>query len=191
MVPMTNDVITLVKGMFVSESLKISDEDLNKMSFEKREIVLAGAQEHNKSAGKIDQRIPETSISAISQFVAASSMAKSEVYYGWSVGAIDNVDAIGEKYKDYKSINQKEMQTAWYGIEQINANTFRIRHSIEELKVYIGLAGFDTWAESERRGNELHNQIVLHDYEKKLITLRGKEREEYLKKYGMERPQVK
>jgi hypothetical protein len=182
MMPTTDDVLSTIQTLFPSEQYK---ESLGIPPV--NSTAASQGPDTGLRLSERDSRLPEAGVANISEFVAASAIAKSEVYYGWSVNALGNVDQIGEKFKDFKSINQKEMEAAWYGIEQINANCFRLRLSSEELKVYLGILGFDLWRNSQRRGDEEYVEMINHDYEKQLMVLRDRERSEYYEKNGMKR----
>lgn len=175
MVPQTNDVLNKINSFFPSQNSEYSVDPKTMESF----------NDTMKEA-----LFPEASIANVSKLVAASTISKSEVYYGWSMGAISNIDSIDKKYKNIKGINQKEFQAAWYCIEQTNANNFRIRHSIEEFKIYTALLGFDLWEQSYQRGNEINNAMVFDNCEKRLTLLKNKEDIEYKKINGTNRPHL-
>jgi hypothetical protein len=185
MIPTTSDVLNKVSTLFSPESSTVIIDD--NMSENERAIALARQKEENELAQKRSE-IKESSIYNVSKYVASSAMAKSEVYYGWSLTSLGGVENIADKYKNYKGINQKEMQTAWYGIEQVNANNFRLRHSQEELKVYIAMLGLNTWQLSDQRGVEIYNERLNKEKEKELVLLQARERRAFRDKYGYDRP---
>jgi hypothetical protein len=72
----------------------------------------------------------------------------------------------------------------------VNANNFRLRHSQEELKVYIAMLGLNTWQLSDQRGVEVYNQRLDKEREKELTLLQGQERRAFKEKYGYDRPRT-
>lgn len=132
--------------------------------------------------------LPEQPLVASSKYIAASTIASSEYYQGWSAHALENIDSIDQKFRGFNSVNQKEMQAAWYEIEQANANNNRISHSLQELKTYIAVLGVDVWKTSEERGNELQSSYINKEKSEHIISLRNREDEEYFNKYGVRRP---
>jgi len=99
--------------------------------------------------------VPDALLFDMTKMQIASSMARSEYYYAWSIKAMENIDTLEKKFSDYKSISQIDAQTAWYRLESATAKNVKIRHSIEELKLYIASLGLDVNRKTQVRADAL------------------------------------
>lgn len=106
--------------------------------------------------------VPDAQLFDMTKMQIASSMARSEYYYAWSLNAMENMDSLDDRFARYKSISQIDAQTAWYHLEAATAKNVKIRHSIEELKLYIANLGLDVNRNTQVRADAL--------FGKKLIT---------------------
>jgi hypothetical protein len=56
------------------------------------------------------------------------------------------------------SISHLDAQTAWYHLESATARNVKIRHSIEELKLYIASLGLDVNRKTRTQAEELFSK---------------------------------
>ena len=190
--PSTDQVADGLQRFFVSRGW-VDSSSLTDMTASERARLLADLERERNQMEDLDTVMPEVQMQRVCELVSSSVLSKSEVYYAWAVNAVENADSVAAKFKrsGVSGVNATEVEIAWYGIETFQANSYRLRHGLEELKTYNALLGYDVWDLSLDRGEQQSNQMRMDDYHMSLRTLIRKEDEKHKKLYGTDRPRYK
>lgn len=96
----------------------------------------------------IDSSFLETKVRDALKYIAASAMARSNMYSTWEAKASQHKEGLDEQLEQFSGSNKTEMVSSWYSLERINALGKLVDHSAQELKALQGLLGYEMYQTS-------------------------------------------
>jgi hypothetical protein len=154
--PNTDAVLNYIEDLFYNGPPRaLTEEQKNSMSKLDLERYDSQVRAYEEISPYVNKNWPYEKVRKASMMIASSAMSKSGAYLKWSMDANQNVSKTDDLFKDVKGVNQTNLAAAWYSIEGNNANNKYIRHSLEELKLLMGVLGMDIFEQSSGQ-KDLH-----------------------------------
>lgn len=165
--PFTGETFSFVDALLESNAFNPETYSKNKEDLKPDEQkVLNNYIGQRKIVSEIPkENWPDYRLQEASNLIASSAMAKSRAYNNWAMQTASKVQNIDQKLSKLKGVNEVEMGSIWYSLENANANNKLMEHSLEEVKLLQGLLGVDLWYMSKRRTDQIltiQNAAEIH-----------------------------
>lgn len=112
----------------------------------------------------IDTSFLDTKVRDALKYIAASAMARSNMYSTWEARTSKNKEQLDEQLEKFSGVNKTEMVSSWYSLERVNGLGKLVDHSAQELKALQGLLGYEMYQASIK----VHNRMQVFEQSKAL-----------------------
>ena len=103
---------------------------------------------------------PESRLKTANELIAAHALAYSSQYRLWSHRAMSRMAQTDSMLSLVsQGANGKEMAATWYALENVNSNSKRLRHSIEEAKLLEATLGTELYYKTLHRSQAMKQSL--------------------------------
>lgn len=139
LVPNTDAIVQFFELKVLNDSSSVNGS----MKFPPRSDVT-----YTDAKSLIDTSFLELKVRDALKYIAASAMARSNMYSTWEAKASQHKEGLDEQLEQFSGSNKTEMVSSWYSLERINALGKLVDHSAQELKALQGLLGYEMYQTS-------------------------------------------